>query len=91
MRGIFEATWNRNIRVLFMLMALLGGRGQAQEVPVIADVERQPFVAATRRLIEALSYAGSPLPPQVLEQYEQATRLEDDRKAVVAIQQVLDP
>ncbi len=91
MRRIFEATWNPYGRVLFMLMALLAGHGQAQEVPVIAEVERQPFVAATRRLIEALSYAGSPLPPQVLEQYEQATRLEDDRKAVVAIQQILDP
>ena len=91
MRGIFQATWNPYGRVLFMLMALLAGRGQAQEVPVIAEVERQPFVAATRRLIEALSYAGSPLPQPVLEQYEQATRLEDDRKAVASIQQILDP
>ena len=35
--------------------------GIAGELPVIADVERQPFVAATRRVTEALSYAGAPL------------------------------
>jgi hypothetical protein len=65
--------------------------GIAGELPVIADVERQPFVAATRRVTEALSYAGAPLSPEIVAGLERASKLDDDRQAVRAIQELLDP
>lgn len=32
-----------------------------QDVPVVTAVEHQPLVSATKRLVEALTYVGSPL------------------------------
>ena len=29
--------------------------------PIVVDVERQPLVSATRRLVDALDFVGSPL------------------------------
>jgi hypothetical protein len=63
----------------------------AQDGPVITGVERQPFVSATRRLIEAMDFAGAPLSVEVQEKIAAAAALEDDRAAVRQIQEVLDP
>jgi hypothetical protein len=37
----------------------------AQDGPIITGLERQPFVAATRRLVEAIDFAGAPLSADV--------------------------
>lgn len=63
---------------------------QAQQLAVVPRVEKQPLVAATQRLVEAMQAAGSPLSIETVAALEQAYQLEGP-KASVAIQQALDP
>ncbi|MFO0975911.1 MAG: CehA/McbA family metallohydrolase [Planctomycetaceae bacterium] len=58
---------------------------------VIPNVERQPFIAATRRLVEALDFAGAPLSPAVKEQLNSAYQNTNDREAIRGVQKILDP
>ncbi|MBI5769535.1 MAG: CehA/McbA family metallohydrolase [Verrucomicrobia bacterium] len=54
-------------------------------------VEKQPLVAATKRLIEALQYVGAPLAETDVAKLKAAMELKEDRESVEAIQGVLDP
>jgi len=63
----------------------------ADELSPVAPVDRQPLVAATQRLAEAMKFAGSPFSDDVLQDLKTAHALDDDRAAVKAIQEVLDP
>ena len=64
---------------------------RAQELMIISDVERQPLVAATDRLIDALQFAGSPLSNEAVERLRAAQKHEDSRKSVGEMQSILDP
>lgn len=64
---------------------------RADDLAVIPDVPRQPFVAASRRLVEALEYAGSPLSAADQARLAAAYEQPGNGDAVKAIQQVLDP
>ncbi|NND98076.1 MAG: CehA/McbA family metallohydrolase [Pirellulaceae bacterium] len=57
----------------------------------MVDVERQPLVAATQRLIEALEYSGTPLDEQTTQKLRASADLPDDVDAVRRIQELLDP
>jgi hypothetical protein len=63
----------------------------AQDGPIITGLERQPFVAATRRLVEAIDFAGAPLSADVMEKLQAAMVSTDDRAAIADIQNALDP
>ena len=63
----------------------------AQDGLVITGVERQPFVAATRRLAEAMQFAGEPFGAEITARLDEAMKLTDDRAAVRTIQETLDP
>ena len=80
---------------LTVLVGLVVGLGphvaRAADVPVFADVERQPFVAAARRLVEALAASGAPLPADATARIAAAAANPDDAAAVRAIQEALDP
>ena len=58
---------------------------RAGKLPEVLSVERQPLVAATKRLVEALEYAGTPLPEADLAALKKAYA---DLKAGVAIRQI---
>ena len=60
-------------------------------LPVISDVERQPFFAAARRLVEAMEFAGAPLSEDVRQQIEKTAAMPNDRDAVKQLQRILDP
>jgi hypothetical protein len=60
-------------------------------MPVTVGVERQPFVAATRRLVEAMEFAGAPLSDDVRKKIDEASSLPDDVAAVKQLQLILDP
>ena len=62
-----------------------------EELTRVAGVERQPLVAATRRLTEALEFSGAPLDANVVSQLVEIYQLESDRKVVREIQKLLDP
>lgn len=84
-------------RLIFSLLAvtfLLTGSHNAvaqDKLPVTAKVERQPLEQATKRLQQTLKFIGSPLSDKEAEQLEAAYKNPDDRKSIVAIQQILDP
>ncbi len=61
------------------------------ELTFVGSVPRQPLEAATKRLTEAMLFAGSPFSEQTIAQLDAAYGLDDDRAAVKAIQEALDP
>lgn len=67
------------------------GTLSAENGIVITGLERQPFVAATRRLAEAMEFAGSPFSPELKQRLAAASVLDDERAAVREIQEILDP
>lgn len=58
---------------------------------IIHNVEKQPLMEATKRLIEALQYVGAPLAEADVAKLKVAMELKEDRASVEAIQGVLDP
>ena len=64
---------------------------QVAKFDVIEAVEKQPLVAATERLIEAMEYVGALLAEADVAKLKAATKLAKDADAVKAIQGVLDP
>lgn len=89
-------TWTFGLAIVFVTLVseispvtLVAARGD--DLPVVAGVERQPLTAATRRLIEALDFAGSPADPVTRAALDQAYLATDDGAAIKAIQKALDP
>ncbi|MDA1230847.1 MAG: hypothetical protein O2856_08740, partial [Planctomycetota bacterium] len=65
---------------------------QAEDVmPIVAGGARQPFVAATRRLTEAMEFAGVPFDDAFKQKIADAASLPDDKDAVKQLQLLLDP
>lgn len=62
----------------------------AEQLPQVARIEKQPLVAATQRLVEAMKAAGSPFSADLVAALDAAYKL-DDVAASRAIQQALDP
>jgi len=60
-------------------------------LPIVDNVEWQPFVAQVKRLIEATDYLGSPFSDRTKRQLEAAMKMEDAATARVRVQQLLDP
>jgi len=58
---------------------------------VVTGVERQPFVAATRRLVEAMDFAGAPFSGVVRKQIGDAAAMPEDKDAIKQLQRILDP
>ena len=63
----------------------------ADQLPMAGQVDAQPLLAATARLIEAMDYVGSPLPADTVEQLQQLSRQDDQTNTAARIQQLLDP
>jgi hypothetical protein len=63
----------------------------APALPVVLDVEQQPLVSATRRLVEALEFAGAPLTAADQKALEAAMQEADAKQSIRKIQAVLDP
>ena len=55
------------------------------------DVPLQPLSQQVRRLEDALSYLGQPLPPEVHAALNQAMAMENETAAVARIQELLEP
>lgn len=62
---------------------------EAEGLAIIA-VDRQPFVAATKRLVQALDSVGRPLTDDEQRRLEELYRDSDDNRSVAEIQQLLD-
>ena len=62
----------------------------AAELPLVTEVEHQPLVAATERLLEALEFVGAPLPAEDTKALQGALKETDAKVANRTIQRVLD-
>ncbi len=62
----------------------------AAEFNLVEEVEYQPFVAATERLLEAMRYAGAPLRKEDAAKIRSLIRQGDQNSAVDGIQTILD-
>lgn len=73
------------------VVLLIAAAGSAAgELTPVNNVEQQPLVAATQRLLQALELAGSPLPQADAHALQQALEETDARKCVTGIQAALD-
>lgn len=85
-----------SLRVVAFTIALLG-LGQnvsvicAQELPIIGGIAKQPLMAATDRLVEAMRFSGAPFSADVVQAIAAAKQLENENDATTAIQDALDP
>ncbi len=62
----------------------------AADLPLVTEVEHQPLVAATERLLEALEFVGAPLPAEDTKALLGALKETDAKVANRTIQRVLD-
>ena len=63
----------------------------AEELPVVRNVEAQPLKAQARRVVQALELLGTPLADDAQKSMDAALAETDASKAVEQIQAVLDP
>ncbi len=63
----------------------------AESLPIVTQVEHQPLVAATGRLLEAVDYVGAPLKPDDTKALKAALKNTNGEDAIKAIQMILDP
>ena len=80
-----------NLWVLIASVIFSWGDARAQKLPLISEVEAQPLIAATERLIEALEYVGAPLSDQDAGNLKASMARSNDQVAIEEIQQILDP
>ncbi len=90
-----EAAHSSLVSLIVIAVTLLSPsavpRVMAQDGPIITGLERQPFVAASRRLIEAMEFAGAPFSDELQKKLANVAASTDDRAAVREIQELLDP
>jgi len=60
------------------------------QMAIISDVDRQPFVSQTRRLIEAMDFAGTPFTEGEVAALNEAFAADDDATAIEGLQRVLN-
>ncbi len=87
MRHLAFHTTAASLAFLFLVSAA-GFRAQGADL--VTDVEHQPLSAQARRLVEALTAAGAPLPAADRTALTAAQNDPDAARAVAAIQTVLD-
>jgi hypothetical protein len=67
------------------------GELNAAVLPLVDNVEWQPFTAQVKRLIDATDHLGSPFSVRTKRELEAAIKMKDVAAARVRIQQLLDP
>ena len=64
---------------------------RSEDFPTVNRVETQPLLKSIRRLMEAMSYIGSPLPDSVVTPLEQISLTDDAQTVTMKVQALLDP
>ena len=88
---------NLHLLSFFLLLSLqISGQHHHHEahsagLPLIEDVEPQPFLAQAARLSEALSFIGSPLPNEASNQLNALQDQPYSQETVRKVQEILDP
>jgi hypothetical protein len=74
-----------------LLVTLFSVQTFGDELPQVSAVERQPLIAATERLIEAMDFAGTPFSAETITALRTALKAETDIAVSRQVQKVLDP
>lgn len=85
---------NRYLHLIYIgciLLLTIASVGFTDELGLVTEVEFQPLVSATERLIEALDYLGSPLSEDDLSAIKDALVSDTHAQAIADIQKLLDP
>ncbi len=90
MRASLRIGWIRRLCVVAAIGAALESRSNAENLPVVLDVEYQPFVAQVKRVIDALELLGQPLDRDERARLTAALDSTGGESAIRAIQGVLD-
>ena len=61
------------------------------DLPIVEDVDLQPFSAQIKRVIQAKEYYGIPFSYETVNELQSAFQFSDETKAVQQIQRILDP
>ena len=64
---------------------------RSEDFPTVNRVETPPLLKSIRRLMEAMSYIGSPLPNSVVTPLEQISLTDDAQTVTMKVQALLDP
>ena len=81
----------RHLIVGLLVSVVACSRGVCgSDLSIVSDVEQQPFVAATERLLQALDLVGAPLTEEDESAVREAMQSSDATASVTAIQEVLD-
>ncbi len=59
--------------------------------PTLQEVEAQPLLAATQRLVQALDHIGSPIDKKVRADLKSLSTLKDSKALTSRVQEILDP
>ena len=79
------------VACLFSNPCSLEAAAQDKDWPLIRQVDRQPVVSALGRLVSALDLVGRPLSADQIEKVDSIKKMDNDAKAIAAIQELLDP
>jgi hypothetical protein len=77
--------------VVLSVLVTLTTHTLAADLELFDDVAMQPLKAQVRRVVEGLDYLGEPLTANQRRELDAALAETDERRAVVALQKVLDP
>lgn len=80
----------RSVVVFVAAACCTAATAATDKFPEFVAVEKQPFVAATERLLEALEYVGAPLQKAELKELRAAMKNTDGRESVKTMQKILD-
>ena len=64
---------------------------RSEDFPTVNRVETPPLLKSIRRLMEAMSYIGSPLPDSAVTPLEQISLTDDAQTVTMKVQALLDP
>ncbi len=76
--------------LVLSLFSALSFNARAAALPIVSEVEWQPFVAQVRRVIEATDYLGTPFSPADKAALNAAMESPDHKAAVMKLQEILD-
>ncbi len=88
--SVLRASVRHGLVFALVVVGHRGALGAAEQFLPVNDVERQPFVSATERLVEALELVGAPLDREAAATLAAAFTNSDDAQCIAAIQGVLD-
>jgi hypothetical protein len=71
-------------------LALAGTLGRSAELPLVTNVDWQPFTAEVKRLVEATDYLGSPFSAQEKEEIARLTSAPSSNEGEARLQGLLD-